>query len=447
MSDTAPRKLSLFDTTLFVMGGIIGVGIFFTPSQAAAAAFEPWAFLTIWVVGGLIAMCAAFTFAELGASLPRTGGWFVYLREGFGPFPAFLFAWIVLFIVSTGAIATMATFCANMLHVALPAVVGGDGSLSHGVAATALILFVTAIALSGVKRAALAQNACMVVKLLAILALTLGGLVFFTPGAAGEAAVTPAAPAEGGSLLRGMLAALLPVFYSYGGWQMVGYLAPQVEHPERNLPRAIVMGVGGVIVVYLAVNLSYLAVLGIDGVAASPDFAAAVARVTFGPTGERVLAAGMAVSALGVCAVTIIATPWLYVAMASEGLFFESVARLHPRTAVPARALALQAVLALIYLYAGTLQYLVGAVVFVEWIFHGAVAAALIYMRRSRPTLARPYASPLYPLAPGVYFLAACVVVISTFWTSSWTLWSTGSVIVVVGSIVYRPWRRLVAAR
>lgn len=438
------KKLTALDATLLVMGGIIGVGIFFTPAIAAERAFEPWAFLSLWVFGGLIAMCAAFTFAELGATFPRTGGWFIYLREAFGPFPAFLFAWIVLFVVSTGATAAVTTFCAEMLHVALPSLVGESGSASHLGTSCAIVIAVTLVAFTGVKRAALLQNACMVIKLLAIAALILCGFVFFTPGEE-AVAVVAASEVEERSLLRGMLTALLPVFFAYGGWQMVGYIAPQVEKPEKTLPRAIVLGVLGVVTVYFLANLSFVTVLGIDGLAGDEGFSSRLARESLGATGERVLAACMAISALGWCIVTLIGTPWLYVAMAKEGLFFERFARLHPVTGAPTLGLTVQALVALLYLVYGTLAYFVDSVVFVEWIFHGLVAVALIRLRTARRDLPRPYESPLWPLAPVVYALAALTVVASTLWTAEPRLKYTGLAIIAVGAALYRPWRWMMA--
>jgi len=445
----AGRKLSALDATLLVMGGIVGVGIFFTPRIVAQSAFEPWAFLAVWVFGGAIAMCAAFTFAELGGSFPQTGGWFVYLREAFGPFPAFLFGWIVLLVVSTGATAAMTTFCADMLHVVAPGVVGPEGAASHRLAAGAIVLVVTGVVLCGIKRAALVQNACMVVKLLALAALIVVGLVLAdTAGAAGPVAAAPApsvsADSMDRSIVAGMIAALLPVFFSYGGWQMVGYVAPEVVDPPRTIPRAIVVGVLGVLAVYLLANVAFLSVLGIEGIAGDAGFAARLAREALGVPGERILSLAMAISALGVCAVTIIATPWLYVAMAREGLFFRRFGALHPTTGVPALALVTQAAITVVYLAAGSQDFFVKSVVFVEWIFHGLVAAGLILLRRRRPELPRPYASPLFPLGPAVYVVAAALVVGGTLWLEEPRVKLLGLVIVGSGALVYRPWRRLV---
>ncbi len=432
------RRLSAFDATLFVMGGIVGVGIFFNPATVAERVQAPWAFLALWVFGGLVALCAAFTFAELGAAFPRAGGWFVYLREAYGAFPAFLFAWIVLFVVSTGATAVMAVFCADALHGAAPEVFGAAGSLSHRLVASALVVGVTAIAMSGVRNAAWLQNLCMLTKLV-----LLGGLV-----AAGFALAAPAAPAappaaEARPLLAGMLAALQPVFFSYGGWQMVCYVAPTVRDPQRTLPRAIVIGLVGVVLVYLAFNAAALRGLGLAAMAGDTGFASALARSALGPAGGRVVSAGMAISALGVCVVTIVGSPWLYVAMAREGLFFERLGRLHPRSGAPVAALAVQGLVTLVYLAWGRIAWLVDSVVFVEWIFHGLVAWGLVRLRR-RADVARPFRAPLYPLTPLVYLATASLIVLGTLWSGSWDLKGTGLLVLAAGALAWVLWGRLI---
>lgn len=437
-SDQPDRKLSLLDATLLVMGGIIGVGIFFNPHKIAERVPQAGPYLGLWLCGGLVAIAAAFTFAELGGSFPRAGGWFVYLRAAFGRPVAFVFAWVVLLVQSTGAIASIAKFCAGRLHVLAPGWIGPERSASQTVAAALLVAGVTAVALFGVKRAAVLQNLCMVTKLVVIAALIVGGLAFVGRGQAAPLSSGPA-PAGGGSWVL----ALLPLFYTLGGWQLVGYIAPEVRDPVRNLPRAVLLGVAGVVVVYLSTNLAYLAVLGIDGLAIEPDFANVLSRAAFGAVGAKVLAAGMAISAFGICAANIITTPWVYVAMAREGLFFGAVGALTPGTGVPARALLLQGAITSVYLLF-PLAYLVDSVVFVEWMFHFLAALGLLLLRRRRPDLPRPFRSPLYPSMPLVYLATALLVVGGTLLEADWTLKLTGIVIVLAGALIYRPWRALV---
>jgi len=457
MSESAPeRKLTLLDATLLVMGGIIGVGIFFNPHTIAERVPVPWLYFSLWIFGGLVAIAAGFTFAELGTTFPRAGGWFVYLRAVYGRPLAFVFAWVVLTVQSTGAIASIAKFCAERVHILAPGWVGESGSTSETVVAALLVLSVTVVALTGVKRAALVQNVCMVTKLVVIAALVIGALLFVGRDDVAPAAAAVPAAATHTLTVGSFLFALLPLFYTLGGWQLIGYIAPEMKDPVKNLPRAILLGVLGVVVVYLCVNASYLAVLGIDGLIEDKGFAQTLSQRAFGPLGEKVLAAGMCISAFGICAVNIITTPWVYVAMAKEGLFFESVGALSPRTGVPQRALLIQAAITCVYLLF-TLGFLVDSVVFVEWMFHLLAALGLLLLRWRQPELPRPFRSPLYPLAPVVYLLTACVVVGGVLLQPV----APGEVnvnllgvpierrvlgvsIVLLGALVYRPWRALV---
>lgn len=423
------------------MGGIIGVGIFYNPRQVAELVPEEHWFLALWAVGGIVALFGALTFAELGASLPEAGGWYVYLRTAFGPFLAFLFACVVLFVISTGAIAVMARICTDNLHGIVPGI-GPSESGSARAAGALVICLVTLVTMLGVKAGAGFQNACMVIKVAAILALVAGAWAITAPSTPAASTLQPAHGFAGGAIR-----ALLPVLFSCGGWQMLCYVAPRVRDPHRTLPRAIVLGVGAVIVLYLAINGAYLHVLGVDGIARDPQFASTMARRTLGETGGEVLRAAMGVSALGVCIVTILATPWLYVAMAREGLFFESVGRLHPRTGAPVNALLLQMTMALAYWFWGRADILVDSVVFVEWIFHALVAVALLRLRSVRKDLPRPFRSPLYPLAPIGYLAVATVVVGGNLAQANVRAIVIGASVLAVGAIVYRPWRALVGAR
>ena len=415
------------------MGGIIGVGIFYTPHAVARAVPETWAFLAMWGIGGAIALNGALTFAELGGTFPKAGGWYVFLREVFGPFVAYLFAWVVLCVISTGAISVMVrVFVDN-----LPPMSAGAG-LAVGAATIAIV---TGIALRGAKTGATVQNVCMAVKLAAIAAMAGVGLLAAEPARAAPASVVPS-----GGLASGMVAAVLPVLFACGGWQMLCYVAPQVRDPQRTLPRAIVAGILGVVATYLAINLAYVRVLGVEGIAADPRFAGEMARRTLGTTGGEILRTAMAISALGVTIVTIVATPWLYVAMAKERLFFERFARVGERTGAPAAGLLVQGAIALAYWFWGRADVLVNSVVFVEWIFHALVAVALLRLRATRPELPRPFRSPLYPLAPVLYVAFALAVVLGTLFQANLRDTAIGLSVLLLGAIVYRPWRKLVAA-
>lgn len=441
-----PRKsLTLLDATMLVMGGIIGVGIFFTPGKVAAALPHTGPFLLAWALGAVAAIAGAMTFAELCAAFPRTGGWYVFLREAFGRFPAFLFAWVVLFVISTGACALVARFFGDQVRGLL----GADApSWASPAAGAAALVVITGVALFGVESSARFQNVCMATKLTAIGTLVVLGLASLG-GAAPPAEAVPAAPpadGPGGGLFAGFLAASLPVLFAYGGWQLLSYIAPEVKDPQKTLPRAIVLGVLGVAAVYLCVNVAYVKVLGIERLGSDPSFAATVATRALGEQGGRFLNLAMAISAFGFLVATIIATPGVYVAMAREGLFPAAFGQQHPRTGAPVLALGLQCVLSLGYLSLGqaSVDRLTSAVVFAEWIFHALCGLALLVLAK-RLGAARPFVSPLYPLFPLLYTALAVAVVIGNLVTNDPRMTGIGLGVVALGAVVYLPWSRLAA--
>lgn len=437
MSEGERKRIGLFDATMLVMGGVIGVGIFFTPQAVARQVPDPWAYFGAWFLGGVAAVAGAMTFAELSATFPRRGGWFVFLHEAFGPVPAFLFAWIVLFVVSTGASAVVADFSASQF-VALAFGPGVDRPALHGAVGVAILVGVTAVALTGVRSAALLQSAVMLLKLGALGAFVVAGLAY-AGGAVAPAARAAAldAPPVGVGLVR----ASLPVLFSYGGWQLLTYIAPDVRDPQRTLPRAILLGVAGVVTVYLAVNLAYVRVLGMEGLATLPNFTAEMARRTLGEAGGVVLVASMAVSSLGICAAILLATPGLYVGMAHEGLFPARFGRLHPRTGAPVDALLLQGVMVLAYFVWGEAEQLTDAVVFAEWIFHALCGLALLVLRARRPELPRPFRSLAYPLFPALYALLATGVVAGSLVQAERGRTALGLGVLAAGLLVYPLWR------
>lgn len=438
LSRVQRRELGLFDAVMLVMGGIIGVGIFYNPARVAQHFPDPVWFLGMWVLGGVLALAGALTFAELGASFPQAGGWYTFLREAWGGFTAFLFAFVVLCVVSCGACAVMAhIFVVNVVAL-VPSLGDVRGPVGLALGAS-LLVGVTLLALRGAKAGALLQNACMLLKLAAIAAVVVGAFAVFdartaepfTVPALTQAPVTP----------KLVFAAMLPVLFALGGWQHLCYIAPQVRDAQRTLPRAILIGVVGVVIVYLAINAGYLRLLGTDGIAGLPNFAQVAARRALGGVGGSLLQAAMAISALGVCIVTIIASPWLYVAMGKERLFFGAFARLSPRTGAPTLALCVQCAFCLAWWFAGTAGDIVDAVVYAEWIFHALVAAALLRLRATRKELPRPFASPLYPLAPIVYLALALGVVAWNVREVSLTGWG----VLALGALLYLPWRWTVA--
>jgi APA family basic amino acid/polyamine antiporter len=414
-----------------VIGGIIGGGIFRTPAAVAERVGSSTLILAAWVVGGAVALIGAFCFAELGQRRPRAGGGYVYLRETWGPLPAFLYGWALLLVIASGAIAAIAvTFADYSL-----ALTGLPTHLTRPVAIGA-ILFVSAVNYLGVAPGAVVQNFFTLLKLAAIAALVVIGLAAGLPA---ELPAPPGAPAAFG-------AALVPILFTYGGWQQTNFIAEEMKDPERDLPRALIVGVGVVIVVYLLANLAYLHVLGAAGLAASTAPAADAMRRVLGPAGGTLIAAGIAVSTFGFLNLVVLVTPRVFQAMASDGVFFPRLARLHPVHRTPAAAIGVQALWASALVLSGSFGQLVDYVAFADWIFFGLTVAGLfVYRARDgrNGTVARSgaFRTPGYPWTPALFVAAAMFVVASSVRSNPRNA-LIGSGLLALGVPVYWYWRR-----
>jgi APA family basic amino acid/polyamine antiporter len=402
---TYARKLGLFSGTMAVVGGIIGSGIFRNPAEVVSRVKSPTLTLVAWGIGAVIALAGAFCFAELGARKPKAGGGYVYLRDAFGPLPAFLYAWALLLIISTGATAgvamTFAGYATTLCGLPERAVVP---------LAVAAIALLSAINVVGVKPGAVAQNVLTVLKL-AGLALLIGAGVFV--GVPAEPAA-PALAAPGGfAAFVAVGSALVPVLFSYGGWQQTNYIAEEMIDAERNLPRALTLGVLVVVVVYLAANVVYLHALGPAALAVSQAPAAEVVTRLVGPLGGKLIGAAIACSTFGFLGLVILVTPRVYQAMAADGLFLPQLARLHPVYRTPSRAIVLQAVWSIVLALSGNYGRLVDYVVFGDWIFFGLTVATL-FVYRARGGARPAFETPGYPFVPALFVLAAAYVVISS---------------------------------
>jgi len=394
------RRLGLFSGTMAVVGGIIGGGIFRTPATVAERLPTSGMILFAWVLGGIVALIGAFCWGELGQRRPRAGGGYVYLRETFGPLPAFLYGWTLVLVIATGAIAAVAvTFADYTLALA-----GLPHRYSVPLAVAAIVLL-AGISYAGVKPAAITQNIFTVLKL-AALALLIGAGVFAAAPSPSVTALAPHPSALG--------AALVPILFTYGGWQQTNFIAEEIIEPERNLPRALVLGVAIVVTVYLLTNYVYLHVLGVQALGESTAPAADTMRTLLGPTGGRIIAAGIAVSTFGFLNLVILVTPRVLQAMAADGVFFQRFAALHPRFHTPSASILALAVCAVILTLSGTFGQLVDYVTFGDWIFFGSTAASL-YVYRARDQGAGPaFKVPGYPVTPALFVLAAAFVVYSS---------------------------------
>jgi APA family basic amino acid/polyamine antiporter len=408
-SPTYVPRLGLFSGTMMVVGGIIGSGIFLNPAIVAARVRSAGLTLAVWVLGGIIALTGALVYAELGSRRPVAGGGYVYLRDAFGRLPAFLYAWTLLLVIATGAIAavavTFATYAASLLQLGPPAQV----PLAIGA-----IVLLSAVNYVGVRQGAITQNVLTLLKLGALTALIAAGLLLPAPSTAAPQVMQLAA----GSELLAVGAALVPVLFAFGGWQQTNFVAEELIAPERNLPRALLGGVTIVVVVYLLANVAYLRTLGVEGLAASTAPAAESITRLLGRRGAALIAAGIAASTFGFLNLVILVTPRVYRAMAADGLFFPSLARLHPRYRTPTAAILFQCAWAVILTLTGRYGDLLDYVVFGDWIFFAATAATLFYFRsregRGLERAAVRFRMPAYPAAPIFFILAALYVVIGS---------------------------------
>jgi APA family basic amino acid/polyamine antiporter len=402
------RALGRFDATMLVVGGIIGAGIFINPYLVAQRLSSGGLVLAAWVAGGAIALAGAYAFAELAALFPRAGGQYVYLREAFHPLVGFLFGWASLLMIQGGGLAAVAiTFAQYALRLS-----GASAGLTTGLAISALALLAVVNVL-GVKPGSRLLNALVVLKIAALGVLIGGGL--FLGGVAPAPTPGPSAP-SGGSGLAAFGAALIPILFSYGGWQNANVISEEIRDSRRTLPVALLVGTAIVILVYVLVNVVYLGALGREGLASTATPAAdAVARL-FGPRADRLIAAAIAVSTFGFLDLTLLAPTRIYYAMAKDGLFFPALSRLHPRFQTPALAILLQAAWAILLVLTGTYAELVDSVVFADWIFFGLTVAGLFVFRSRFPGGQVPggFRAPGYPVLPALFVAAASLVVWSS---------------------------------
>ncbi|MEO8455445.1 MAG: amino acid permease [Sphingomicrobium sp.] len=402
------RRLGVFDATMLVMGGIIGSGIFVTPAEVARHVDTPLLIVGVWVLGGIVALAASFVYAELAARRPEVGGQYAYLRDAYGPMPAFLYGWALLLVIQSGGMAavaiTFARYFANL--VPLPVT---DSAL-----AVTVLALLTLINCMGVRSGSNVQSALMVLKIFAIAALVGAGL-WFAPASAAEPQ-----PADLGSLsmFAAIGAAMTPVMFSYGGWQTSSFVAGEMRNPQRDLARGLLFGVAGVILLYCSVALVSVYALGPAGLAASKTPATDVMRLALGDRGATFIAIGIAVSALGFLSQGMLTAPRVYFAMAEDGLFFRRVAEVSATTRVPVIAIILQGVAAAVIALSGTFGQILSYVVSVDFIFFGLTGAALFVFRRRDPDQAVAFKAPLHPFTTGV-FVAACVLtVVATVWNN-----------------------------
>jgi APA family basic amino acid/polyamine antiporter len=426
---------------MIVMGGIIGSGIFINPYVVAQHLQNPLLILGAWAAGGLIALAGAFIYAELAVLRPEVGGQYAYIREALHPSIAFIYGWTLLLVVQSGGMAavaiTFARYFLDLTHV---------GIADWAVAAIALGLL-TLINCLGVRSGSSVQSALMVLKILAIVALIICGLTINWESTllSGSRPVDTAAPAKlEASIIASFGAAMVPVLFAYGGWQNSGFIAGEMRQPKRDLPRGLLIGVAGVIVLYLLVNFVCLHALGPEGLAKTSTPASEVMALALGETGRRIIAVGIAISTLGFLSGGMLTAPRVYFAMAEDGLFFKSVGWLHPRMRVPVVAIVLQGTLAVVIAVSGRYEQILNYVVSVDSIFFGLTAACLFSLRKRAVITEneeRRFALKVSSVGIILFILAEWLVAANAIYKDPGNS-GIGLGILIAGIPVYAFWRR-----
>jgi APA family basic amino acid/polyamine antiporter len=411
------RELSTLDATAVVIGAIIGVGIFFTPSRVAELAGNSTLALVTWGIGGLIAMLGALTFAELGAMVPRAGGQYELLRDAYGAATGFVYVVCNATATQAGAIGVIALVCVDNLAVAVTgAVLGPWLTLACAIALTLGVALANA---AGARWGARIQNLTVLAKLATLLAVT--AVAVFAPALGQGPSPELLAPASAGPRLHplaAIAAALVPTLFTFGGWQQVLWMGGEVERPERSLPVSIIAGVSIVVAVYLLANWAYLALLGHAGVAGSETLAADAIAVVFAGAGRRAIAVAVAVSALGVLNAQLLTGPRLLYALARDDRLWPVLGQVHAGRGTPVPAIAVLAGAAIFLLIiAGEdgIDRLLTGVVLVDGIFFALTGLASLVLARRHPHESRPVRMPGFPLVPALFGLTELAVVVGAW--------------------------------
>ncbi|MCL6740654.1 amino acid permease [Sphingomonas sp. RB56-2] len=398
------RRLGSFDATMLVMGGIIGSGIFVNPAEVARHVDTPGLIIGVWLLGGVIAMAGALVYAELADRRPYVGGQYAYLRDAFGPKPAFLYGWSLLLVIQSGGMAavaiTFARYFGELTALALP----------ENVVAVAVLLLLMAINCLGVRAGGTVQSGLMMLKIAAIAFLVLAGW-WFAPANPDYVAPPPSTSSAG--MVAAFGAAMTPVMFSYGGWQTASFVAAEMRDPRRDLVRALLWGVAGVVILYTAVAFVCVYALGPSGLGNSAAPAADVMRLALGSKGATLIALGIAISALGFLSQGMLTAPRVYFAMAEDKLFFRKIAEVSAATRVPVMAILLQGAASIAIALSGTYGQILSYVTSVDFIFFGLTGVALFVFRRRDPE-GGGFRAPGHPFITGFFVLACMLIVIAT---------------------------------
>jgi APA family basic amino acid/polyamine antiporter len=414
----APR-LGLFDATMVVMGGIVGSGIFINPYVVATLVHTPALILGAWVAGGALALIGAFIYAELADRMPKVGGQYAYLADAFHPILGFLYGWVYLLVIGAGGTAavavTFAKYFRQLTHLAIP----------ETIPAVAVVLALVTINWLGVRVGSGVQSLLMVLRILAV-ALIVGGGAWFLAQGSGEphAAWHPVLdrpPSFG--LLSIFGASMIPVVFAYGGWQTANFITSEIREPRKNLPRALLFGVLGVLALYVSVNFIYVQLLTPNGLASTLTPASEVMHRIWGDFGASLIAVAIVISTVGFLSQAMLTYPRLYFAMADDGVLPGFFARLSRRSRSPIAAIMLQGTITIVVVLLGTFEQILSYVIVMDWLFYALTAACLfIFRRRDHRDIQKRGAQVTgfrvlgHPWTTGLFTAAAALIVLNTIY-------------------------------
>lgn len=418
-------RLGLFDATMIVMGGIVGSGIFINPYVVAQLVHTPALILGAWLAGGALALAGGFVYAELAARMPTVGGQYSYLREAFHPAFGFLYGWALLFVIGAGGTAATAVTFAKYLHDL------AHFSVPENLVAAVAVGILTIVNCFGVRAGSGVQSFFMILRIVAVALVVAAGLwIVLRPAGAPPLAWHPVLDRPiSFDLLTVFGATMVPVMFAYGGWQTSNFIAAEVRDPRRNMPRALLLGVLGVIVLYVSVNYIYVRALGPAGLAAVKTPASEVMRHAMGATGSAIIAVAIAISTLGFLSNAMLTYPRVYFAMAEDKVFPRVFAQVGSKSRVPVWSIALQGALTATVALLGTYEQILSYVVVMDWLFFGLSASCLFVFRyREKLAISRAaagqeetgdppassYRVPGHPWTTGVFVMSAGLIVLNT---------------------------------
>ena len=418
------RQLGLFDSTMMVVGIVIGSGIFMTTGLMADALPSASLILIVWLLGGLQMLAGALTYAELGAAMPKAGGQYVYLREAYGSLPAFLFGWVAFIAYLTGTNAAIAVAVAEHLGSFYPSisnhniVIGFDYfSISGGqIFAISLILILSFINYLGILFGKWIQNVFTILKIGSILFFALAGL-FISTGNHIDFSINPTSMSIG-SILTGMGIALVAVTWTVGGWEYVTFAAGEIKNPKKNLPLALIIGTVVIFVLYIIINIAYLKVLPMDSLIGELKVGEATAKSLYGPGIAGAFVVVVIISMFGSLNGNILVGPRISYAMAKDKLFFSKAADVHPKFHTPGNAIMIQGLWASVLALSGTFEEIITLVVFVNFMMWIAASSTVFVLRKKQPELERPYKVWGYPYVPAFFIIFSSAIMINTFFES-----------------------------